>query len=262
MTSALRHFWRRTAPQAQLNLSWRYFHSSLDASSWEAAKIKNITVKWFSSCRFLHPSIYLYYSVCATEWIINSLMALWAIYVGLVLFGVKSKSGKDAVVAHEPLKSWEVQGSCTKIQQSWEEYLPISFCFFFVCISGGLNLGKKVSVPKDVMIEELNLTSNRGSRMFLERQKRVEKFTVENTSDAPVFLYVRHEFSYSDVSVKGFATLTCCLYTGLAFVCDLEVICILPVSFKYINTNLVLSSCIIHSQFLDGIWALMSDSIK
>uniref|UniRef100_A0A3B3TVI4 Myozenin 3a n=1 Tax=Poecilia latipinna TaxID=48699 RepID=A0A3B3TVI4_9TELE len=37
---------------------------------------------------------------------------------------------------------------------------------------GGLNLGKKISVPKDVMMEELNLSSNRGSRMFQERQRR------------------------------------------------------------------------------------------
>uniref|UniRef100_A0A3Q4H1E1 Myozenin 3a n=1 Tax=Neolamprologus brichardi TaxID=32507 RepID=A0A3Q4H1E1_NEOBR len=43
----------------------------------------------------------------------------------------------------------------------------------------GLNLGKKISVPKDVMMEELNLLSNRGSRMFQERQKRAERFTVE-----------------------------------------------------------------------------------
>ncbi len=47
----------------------------------------------------------------------------------------------------------------------------------------GLNLGKKVSVPKDVMMEELNLPSNRGSRMFQERQRRVEKFTVENSAE-------------------------------------------------------------------------------
>ncbi|KAG7518161.1 hypothetical protein JOB18_027116 [Solea senegalensis] len=46
---------------------------------------------------------------------------------------------------------------------------------------GGLNLGKKISVPKDVMMEELNLPSNRGSRMFQERQKRVERFTLENS---------------------------------------------------------------------------------
>eukprot|EP00066_Takifugu_rubripes_P005966 XP_003970420.2 PREDICTED: myozenin-3 [Takifugu rubripes] len=44
----------------------------------------------------------------------------------------------------------------------------------------GLNLGKKMSVPKDIMMEELNLSSNRGSRMFQERQKRAERFTLEN----------------------------------------------------------------------------------
>nr|XP_057919718.1 myozenin-2 isoform X1 [Doryrhamphus excisus] len=47
---------------------------------------------------------------------------------------------------------------------------------------GRLNLGKKISVPRDVMIEELNLPSNRGSRMFQERQKRAERFTLENAS--------------------------------------------------------------------------------
>ncbi|XP_030001837.1 myozenin-2 isoform X1 [Sphaeramia orbicularis] len=46
-----------------------------------------------------------------------------------------------------------------------------------------LNLGKKISVPKDVMMEELNLPSNRGSRMFQERQRRVEKFTLENSGN-------------------------------------------------------------------------------
>ncbi|XP_073343720.1 myozenin-2-like [Pagrus major] len=47
----------------------------------------------------------------------------------------------------------------------------------------GLNLGKKISVPKDVMMEELNLPSNRGSRMFQERQRRVERFTLENSAE-------------------------------------------------------------------------------
>ncbi|XP_017559255.1 myozenin-2 isoform X2 [Pygocentrus nattereri] len=58
-----------------------------------------------------------------------------------------------------------------------------------------LNLGKKVSVPKDVMMEELNLTSNRGSRMFQERQKRVEKYTVEGTADASPVIYNNQHFS-------------------------------------------------------------------
>lgn len=49
-----------------------------------------------------------------------------------------------------------------------------------------LNLGKKTSIPKDVMMEELNLPNrNRGSRMFQERQKRVEKFTLENYANGP-----------------------------------------------------------------------------
>lgn len=52
---------------------------------------------------------------------------------------------------------------------------------------GGLNLGKKISVPKDLMMEELNLQSNRGSRMFQERQRRAEKFTLENNADGPTY---------------------------------------------------------------------------
>ncbi|XP_013863733.1 myozenin-2 isoform X1 [Austrofundulus limnaeus] len=57
----------------------------------------------------------------------------------------------------------------------------------------GLNLGKKISVPKDVMIEELNLASNRGSRMFQERLKRADKFTVENASIGPYYTGVHLE---------------------------------------------------------------------
>lgn len=48
---------------------------------------------------------------------------------------------------------------------------------------GTLNLGKKISVPRDVMMEELNLPSNRGSRMFQERLKRVERYTLENSAN-------------------------------------------------------------------------------
>ncbi|XP_073505908.1 myozenin-3 [Phyllobates terribilis] len=46
-----------------------------------------------------------------------------------------------------------------------------------------LNLGKKVSVPQDVMMEELSLQRNRGSCMYLERQKRVQRFTFEYPTD-------------------------------------------------------------------------------
>ncbi|XP_077324433.1 myozenin-3 [Lithobates pipiens] len=46
-----------------------------------------------------------------------------------------------------------------------------------------LDLGKKVSIPRDVMMEELTLQRNRGSCMYLERQKRVQRFTFEYPSD-------------------------------------------------------------------------------
>ncbi|XP_043332493.1 myozenin-1 [Cervus canadensis] len=49
--------------------------------------------------------------------------------------------------------------------------------------SSGLNLGKKISVPRDVMLEELSLLTNRGSKMFKLRQLRVEKFIYENHPD-------------------------------------------------------------------------------
>ncbi|NXC04021.1 MYOZ1 protein, partial [Orthonyx spaldingii] len=47
-----------------------------------------------------------------------------------------------------------------------------------------LNLGKKISVPRDVMLEELSLLTNKGSKMFKLRQLRVEKFIYENNPDA------------------------------------------------------------------------------
>ena len=65
----------------------------------------------------------------------------------------------------------------------------------FLChvVPVGLNLGKKMSVPRDVMMEELNLQSNRGSRMFQERQKRVERFTLENVANGAYnTMNVRH----------------------------------------------------------------------
>lgn len=40
-----------------------------------------------------------------------------------------------------------------------------------------------MSVPKDIMMEELNLSANRGSRMFQERQKRAERFTLESAAN-------------------------------------------------------------------------------
>uniref|UniRef100_UPI0037E9A97F myozenin-2-like n=1 Tax=Semicossyphus pulcher TaxID=241346 RepID=UPI0037E9A97F len=43
-----------------------------------------------------------------------------------------------------------------------------------------MDLGKKVSMPKDIMLEELSFASNRGSRLFKMRQRRSEKYTFES----------------------------------------------------------------------------------
>ncbi|XP_070785983.1 myozenin-2-like [Enoplosus armatus] len=46
-----------------------------------------------------------------------------------------------------------------------------------------MDLGKKMSVPKDIMLEELSFASNRGSRLFKIRQRRSEKYTFESTQN-------------------------------------------------------------------------------
>ncbi|XP_015261406.1 PREDICTED: myozenin-2 [Gekko japonicus] len=46
--------------------------------------------------------------------------------------------------------------------------------------SPGIDLGKKVSIPRDIMLEELSLLSNRGARLFKMRQRRSDKYTYEN----------------------------------------------------------------------------------
>ncbi|MGH0120728.1 UNVERIFIED_CONTAM: hypothetical protein FKN15_031657 [Acipenser sinensis] len=46
--------------------------------------------------------------------------------------------------------------------------------------SDSMDLGKKISTPKDIMLEELSLQSNRGSRLFKMRQRRSEKYTFES----------------------------------------------------------------------------------
>ncbi|CAM4710219.1 unnamed protein product [Leuciscus chuanchicus] len=43
-----------------------------------------------------------------------------------------------------------------------------------------LDLGTKIKAPRDVMLEELSLMKNKGSKMFKMRQKRVEKFVVSD----------------------------------------------------------------------------------
>ncbi|NXW78507.1 MYOZ3 protein, partial [Hirundo rustica] len=45
-----------------------------------------------------------------------------------------------------------------------------------------LDLGKKMSTTHDLMVEELSLPNNRGSRLFQQRQKRVQRFVFEYPS--------------------------------------------------------------------------------
>ncbi|XP_049741397.1 myozenin-2 isoform X3 [Elephas maximus indicus] len=44
----------------------------------------------------------------------------------------------------------------------------------------GIDLGKKVSIPRDIMLEELSHLGNRGARLFKMRQRRSDKYTYEN----------------------------------------------------------------------------------
>ncbi|XP_069086267.1 myozenin-2 isoform X2 [Pleurodeles waltl] len=44
----------------------------------------------------------------------------------------------------------------------------------------GLDLGKKMSIPQDIMLEELSVLSNRGAQLFKMRQRRSDKYTFEN----------------------------------------------------------------------------------
>lgn len=47
-----------------------------------------------------------------------------------------------------------------------------------------LDLGKKMSTTQDLMIEELSLPNNPGSRLFQQRQKRVQRFVFEYPSSS------------------------------------------------------------------------------
>lgn len=57
------------------------------------------------------------------------------------------------------------------------EFDECKYCFPDI---DGMNLGKKVSIPRDIMIEELSHFSNRGARLFKMRQRRSDKYTFEN----------------------------------------------------------------------------------
>ncbi|XP_037657850.1 myozenin-3 [Choloepus didactylus] len=51
-----------------------------------------------------------------------------------------------------------------------------------------LDLGKKLSVPQDLMMEELSLRNNRGSLLFQKRQRRVQRFTFESAASHRVIV--------------------------------------------------------------------------
>uniref|UniRef100_A0A8B9QF25 Myozenin 3 n=1 Tax=Apteryx owenii TaxID=8824 RepID=A0A8B9QF25_APTOW len=67
--------------------------------------------------------------------------------------------------------------------QLWLEPLAqLPLCSSLVSSAPRLDLGKKVSTPQDVMIEELSLRTNRGSQLFQQRQKRMQRFIFEYPS--------------------------------------------------------------------------------
>ncbi|KAG7486570.1 hypothetical protein JOB18_033976 [Solea senegalensis] len=53
-------------------------------------------------------------------------------------------------------------------------------CDLHILTGDFMDLGKKLSTPKDIMLEELSLLSNRGSRLFKMRQRRSDKYTFES----------------------------------------------------------------------------------
>uniref|UniRef100_A0A8D2PM03 Myozenin 3 n=1 Tax=Zosterops lateralis melanops TaxID=1220523 RepID=A0A8D2PM03_ZOSLA len=57
-----------------------------------------------------------------------------------------------------------------------------SLCALPASTEPQLDLGKKMSTTHDLMIEELSLPNNRGSRLFQQRQKRVQRFVFEYPS--------------------------------------------------------------------------------
>ncbi|TRY89839.1 hypothetical protein DNTS_029419 [Danionella cerebrum] len=63
-----------------------------------------------------------------------------------------------------------------------------------------LDLGTKIKAPKDVMLEELSLMKNKGSKMFKMRQQRVEKFIVKEVDVAAEKEKRRREYIKTYVS--------------------------------------------------------------
>ncbi|XP_061473373.1 myozenin-3 isoform X3 [Rhineura floridana] len=68
-----------------------------------------------------------------------------------------------------------------------------------------LDLGKKVSIPQDLMVEELSLPINRGSRLYQKRQKRVQRFVLEHPTDYRIISNASGagEGSYANYNATG-----------------------------------------------------------
>nr|XP_033793950.1 myozenin-2 [Geotrypetes seraphini] len=65
-----------------------------------------------------------------------------------------------------------------------------------------MDFGKKISIPKDIMIEELSVLTNKGSQLFKKRQRRSEKYTFENFSyDSK--MHMSHQGTVEDGKMKG-----------------------------------------------------------
>ncbi|XP_023361383.2 myozenin-3 [Sarcophilus harrisii] len=79
--------------------------------------------------------------------------------------GTLSHRGQDRILLSEVLKK--------------QKALTMAKAQDFMETAPSLDLGKKVSVPQDLMVEELSLRSNRGSLLFQKRQRRVQRFTFE-----------------------------------------------------------------------------------
>ncbi|XP_050964858.1 myozenin-2b isoform X2 [Labeo rohita] len=72
-----------------------------------------------------------------------------------------------------------------------------------------MDLGKKLSTPKDIMLEELSLLSNRGSRLFKMRQRRSEKYTFESIqNEANAMFNSENQANAENSENKGLASKT------------------------------------------------------
>lgn len=70
-----------------------------------------------------------------------------------------------------------------------------------------IDLGKKLSTPKDIMLEELSLLTNRGSRLFKMRQRRSDKYTFESIqNEANALLSNDIDMNTHTVEIKVDAT--------------------------------------------------------